>query len=740
MIYRNGIAKGISPVNKNKHCKFAMLVGILFIAIFMLIGCSILPSTPLTPPVAPTVAYTMTSQPFIKHEITLSPLPTVTEFASPIPTTSSLPTQTPTPTVAPTIAVVPSLPTLSVAEEITFELVNQWGGQTESVAIVDDTAYLGMGPRLIILNIVNPTTPELLGQSQVFPNVVHAVLVQDGVAYLGVGASVISLDVSNPQFPILLGEMSLPGSVTHLALNKATLAVGSNFLPSNTYENGLGILTTISIDQSDQLQVLDSVTLPWYINAMALTNETVYVSNPADDTFYTVNISNPASLPDPVAFPGMALTYSLQAQDQTLYIGGGLSDISAWDISASLEPQKLWEAQARPHSNFGLGVVKGFILMENLAYLGVVSYHGQMIGLLPLEIPHPVQATQAGLVSSRTTTRNGYVFLAESGLAIYDISDSLNIVQVGAYTHPDVWDVATIGNVGVFVDGNRQEISNSNRLYTVSLPDLNIIGQYSDEMRCQQCDSSFVQLTITDSIAYVSALDDGLREINLADLSHPELMGSLDITNGFGDLRIGSVAVEKWVYGAADGYCNGRNLMAFDLSNSQAPQHISSIEVEGCVQQLAISNGILYVATTYADREGGAIYLLDIVGAEPQQLGLVTFSNGVNDIQILDDIVVVATSVGINTVSTNNPATPQIIGELSIPGGAYEATMADDVALVTTVDETSNGLLAIDLSEPSTPHLVGIFNLPAKGEISLAGDYLLVGNQAMGLVVLQMRK
>ncbi|VAW38951.1 hypothetical protein MNBD_CHLOROFLEXI01-9 [hydrothermal vent metagenome] len=719
-------------------CKPAVnrrLFGILYVITILLVSCSTLSSDLST--VVP--KYTMTPS-RTEHEPTPLPLTTIVPSQSSV--TSIPPSQIPTLTAAttPSPTATPFPTALSFTEKISFELVNQSGGQTESIAIVGDIAYLGMGMRLMIVNIANPTMPELLGQSQVLPSVVHAVLVRENIAYLGVGMSVITLDVSNPYSPILLNEIVLSGSVTHLVLNEKTLVTGSSFSPSNIHENGVGMVTTINVDQPDKLQLLDSVTLPWYINAMAVANKLVYVSNPADDIFYAISISSPISLPDPVAFQGVALTYSLQIRDQTLYIGGGLSDISVWDISIPFEPQKLLEVQAKPDSDFGLGVVKGFVLMENLVYLDVTSYHGQIMGVPALEIaPRSVSVAHEYLVSSRIIAQDGYLFLADGGLKIYDISAPLNITQVGIFAQPEVWDVATIGSVGIFIDGNKQS-NNGNNLYIVSLPDLNILGQYVDETHCQQCYSSFSELTITDNTAYVSATDDGLRIISLANLNNPELFDSLDTTNGFGDLRAGSVGVNENIYVANAGYCNGRNLMVVDLHTHQDPQRIANIEVDGCIQQLAINNNILYVGSTFADREGGELYLLNTVDAELNQLGYVTFSEGVVDFQVMGDIVIVATSTEINIISTNDPTDPQIIGEMPIPGGIYEIAVMDDVAFVTTVDGHGNGLLAIDLSDPSILRLVGAFNLPAKGETGLVDKYLLVGNLSMGLVVLHVKR
>lgn len=42
--------------------------------------------------------------------------------------------------------------------------VGQLGGRVNAAAVQGDYAYLGLGTRLVILNIVNPAMPEAVGQ------------------------------------------------------------------------------------------------------------------------------------------------------------------------------------------------------------------------------------------------------------------------------------------------------------------------------------------------------------------------------------------------------------------------------------------------------------------------------------------------------------------------------------------------------------------------------------------------
>ena len=71
------------------------------------------------------------------------------------------------------------------------ELVGQIGGVTYAVAISGTLAYIGVGPRLVILNVADPAHPAVVGQTGVLPGVAYGVAVAGGYAYVADGGSVL---------------------------------------------------------------------------------------------------------------------------------------------------------------------------------------------------------------------------------------------------------------------------------------------------------------------------------------------------------------------------------------------------------------------------------------------------------------------------------------------------------------------------------------------------------------------
>jgi hypothetical protein len=82
------------------------------------------------------------------------------------------------------------------------ELLGQIGGSVIAVARQGNYAYVGIGPRLVVLDVSDPIHPLLVGQTSVMPGCVRGVDVVRSYAYVAAweaGLRIIS--ISNPAAP-----------------------------------------------------------------------------------------------------------------------------------------------------------------------------------------------------------------------------------------------------------------------------------------------------------------------------------------------------------------------------------------------------------------------------------------------------------------------------------------------------------------------------------------------------------
>jgi hypothetical protein len=96
----------------------------------------------------------------------------------------------------------PPLLPVGAQDGVTLELVAQLRGSTYAVHVVGDYAYIGEGPRLVIVDISNPANPTEVGRTDLLPDIVEDVHVEGDYAYVadkGGGLRVISVaDKANP--------------------------------------------------------------------------------------------------------------------------------------------------------------------------------------------------------------------------------------------------------------------------------------------------------------------------------------------------------------------------------------------------------------------------------------------------------------------------------------------------------------------------------------------------------------
>jgi hypothetical protein len=84
-----------------------------------------------------------------------------------------------------------------------IKLRSHFGGVLRAVAIQENKAFVGLGSRLAILDITDPSQPELLGITEAFPDLVENVVVSGNYAYVAAtyaGVRIVDIsDAANPQ-------------------------------------------------------------------------------------------------------------------------------------------------------------------------------------------------------------------------------------------------------------------------------------------------------------------------------------------------------------------------------------------------------------------------------------------------------------------------------------------------------------------------------------------------------------
>ena len=150
------------------------------------------------------------------------------------------------------------------------ELVGQIGGSVYAVALQGDYAYIGVGPRLVILDVSNPAQPPVIGQTGVLPGMVGDVAVAGAYAYVADGEGGLRIvDVSDPAHPAEAGSYDTPGVAYDVAVSGAYAYVADR-------EGGLRI-----VDVSDPAHPAEVgfYNTPGYAYGVAVAGAYAYVAD-----------------------------------------------------------------------------------------------------------------------------------------------------------------------------------------------------------------------------------------------------------------------------------------------------------------------------------------------------------------------------------------------------------------------------------------------------------------------------
>lgn len=122
-------------------------------------------------------------------------------------------------------------------QPVELEVVGQIGGASRDVAIEGHYAYFGVGPRLWVMDVSDPTRPVTVGYSDVLPAIIMAVDVSGLTAYVSTNLGDLwTLDISDPAEPRPLGQLVTPGWAVAVDVVGAMAFVAD-------WEDGLQVVT-----------------------------------------------------------------------------------------------------------------------------------------------------------------------------------------------------------------------------------------------------------------------------------------------------------------------------------------------------------------------------------------------------------------------------------------------------------------------------------------------------------------
>jgi hypothetical protein len=555
----------------------------------------------------------------------------------------------------------------------------QFGGRSYATAVRGNRVYLGVGPRLLVLDASHPDQPAVVGQSAPLPGVVRGLALGMGRVYVAAGSAGLSvLDVADPAHPFPIGRLDTPGQAMGVVVGQGRAYVADG-------EAGLRVANILRPARPVELGFYDT---PGYAWGLAVAGRYAYV---ADGTagLRVVDVRDPGH-PVEVGFldtPGD--TWGVAVAGHHAFLADRDGGLRIVDVSDPAHPRQVGWYQT-PDMGTHVAVARGYAYVANGA---------PEAGLLVVDVSdpaHPVPVGSTAEPSSAVVVAGRYAYVAdlESGLRIVDVLRPGQPRQVGFYH-------TSGAAVGVAVDGSYAYLSawgGGLHVANISDPERVVAAGFLEGQ------GWYKRLAVSGGYGYGACGWGGLRVVDLSDPAYLAEEG-VYITPGHAeDVALWTTDDPPRRYAAVANTLEGLRLV--DVSDPGHPVEVGACDTPGQAFGVAVADGYAYVA----DDEAGLRVLYVGDPKHPVERGSYDTPMNAFDVAVAGYYAYVADGgSGLRVIDASNPAYPTEVGFCQTPGPASSVVVKDRYAYVAAGD---GGLRVIDISDPASPREVGYYDTP----------------------------
>lgn len=650
---------------------------------------------------------------------TPSPLPRVTSFLV-----------TPSPTPLETSATITNIPDPINArlQDINLDVVGQIGGTAQAIILQDSYAFVGVGPRLVTLDISESGPPQIAARSEVLPGVIHALAAGDNsLVYVGNGSNLAVLEINGSRMePRVIYQIEIPGfMIRDMVLENDHLYIST--MACNGEECTEGYLIIATLNEKGFPEINRNVDFPGVPAGIIISGSRAFIAT-NNNNIYFIDISLPQEAQIITSFNIGRPINSLMMVGEDIFVGLD-REILLLNVSDPVNPQEIGGF------NVAGGAVESMAYQSGKVYFvsGYCDVGVCFQSLGEVAVNNSSDETGAILSSSRIAITNGVVYwVGQLGVRLADIGTNENSVYLPIQSFYSFKILAT-GDGVLMVDGERH-------LYAIDVNNLDfpfITSAFPVEQHCDDCRFALLGLEASRNLAFLNAWEDGIRIIDVTNPANFHELGSLDV---HGDNRNG-VLLENDMYITAE----SDNLEIWNVSDPANPQHISKFPLGGDISGLAVEGHFAYVLTEYS-----GLYVINIVNPRsPKGVGHIDLGDNPTSIKVFNSQAFVTFAhcrylcVGeLWVISVDNPIEPQYISKIDLNEGVFDVVIQDDFAYLATqkcgAGSCGGGINVIDIADATQWQKVFQIDLPGRvTDIVIQDDHLYVAGTHAGFLILQ---
>lgn len=568
-----------------------------------------------------------------------------------------------------------------------LDLVGQIGGGTLAVARQGQYAYIGVGGRLVVLDISNPTLPTFVGESVVVPGTVYDLTVAGDYAYTAFGyAGLRIFDVSDPAAPVETGHAPA-GWARGLALSGQYAYVADG--------GGLRIIDISDPSQPQQAGYFDG---PAQANDVAVAGNYAYVSEYVSG-LRSIDISVP-SQPHQAGFlelPGWNWGVAVAGNYAYVSTAGTLQLVDVTD------PAHLTAAGFFPTA------------AENATVVGNYAYIAARDNLEIVDVSDPANPTSASFldipwIATGVAVEEGLALVAdERSVRVINVTNPAIPVEVGFYAYR-----GPRAPYGVAIQDSLVLVADEERgVITIDLRDP------ARPAEVGFCGGLAHALAVAGDYAVAVSPWEGLQVIDVSHPAGPIVVGQLP-----GVMGVDVAVAGTYAYVASAWY--GGGLRIIDISNPMNPNEVGTFEVQSYPIGVAIQGNYAYLADE-------SLRIIDVSNPHlPVQVGYYESPGQALDVVLEGDYAYLADRYeGMRVLNVSDPTNPFGIAWVDLD-------YAETIALSGSFVYIGNGyvLNAVDISDPFNPSLVASHALPhVISDVAAQGNYVLAANGLGGVLI-----
>ena len=599
-----------------------------------------------------------------------------------------------------TFAAMSCLMASLASAQIPIHLEGQLGGRSQAIVVSETSkvAYLGVGPRLVTLDVSDPNNVREIARSEVLPEVVQDIVVRDRHAFIANGrAGLYILDVSDRNVPTVVSHWITPTDSTGQALS-VCLSGDHAYLANGTA--GLQIIDVSNPAEPNRVAVFDEV----QPQEVTVSNGYAYVGSSYTDVV-VLDVSDPTQ---PEVVPqSEPLPYAsgIEVADGYVYVAGTRDGWRGLYILDAHDPAHLLSTgRCEITSPYRLAIT------GKLAY--VTNNWG---GVDIIRITNPTLPSRIGAYDTTgsplavvVSGQCAYIAKSSGGLEVVDLSSPTAPVALASYFTADVYDVA-ISEPYAYV------ASASAGMQVVDIADPAAPSYLSwldlDYANCVALGKAHIY--VGDSWSF--------RVIDVTDPAAPVEVASYEIGVDIDDIAV----VDRYAFVSA-----GQGLGVIDVSDPYAPSLAAWCDLSRHTRGLCVANGYAYVASNIG---WDIIDISDPLA--PVRVGGYSEGEAPYQTAIYGDFAYLARgNAGLQVIDISDPFLPGRVGNL-------DSRYAHDIAIrppYALLLDTFDGLMLIDISSPISLALAGGYDVPGPCQrMTIVDNYIYIAGASGGLVILK---